>query len=409
MKVAILSPESLPIPARKGGAVEGLIESIIECNEDKRNLQIDVFTIADDDEVLNQKIENGYKASSFVYFKKNRFIKLLDNLIMAFVRVVLKNKEVVGLDYIWKLYVVKRIKKELWRREYDAVMVENALYLFRAFKDKKLYNKYKGKVFFHVHNKLNKESPVNLNGLCCEIVSISDYLHDNIRKYIGTSVPIKTVYNGVDTGLFSQKITDEQNNEILDKLSLSKDCFKIVFVGRIAPEKGVKELITAFKKIQKKDFRLILVGSCYFGSETASGFEKEIYSEITTDSRIIQTGFVDKKNIWKYYSMADVVVLPSMWEEPLGLTMIEAQLSGTPLVTTKSGGIVETVDAKYSVLLDRNKNISEEILQAILTIYNNQTEWEEKGKMAGNLARNRFSELAFYNSLCDELKKSGAE
>ena len=112
MKVAILSPESLPIPARKGGAVEGLIESIIECNEDKRNLQMDVFTIADDDEVLNQKIENGYKASSFVYFKKKRFIKLLDNLIMAFVRVVLKNKEVVGLDYIWKLYVVKRIKKE---------------------------------------------------------------------------------------------------------------------------------------------------------------------------------------------------------------------------------------------------------------------------------------------------------
>ena len=123
MKVAILSPESLPIPARKGGAVESLIESIIECNEDKRNLQMDIFTIADDDEVLNQKIENGYKASSFVYFKKNRFIKLLDNLIMAFVRVVLKNKEVVGLDYIWKLYVVKRIKKELWRREYDAVMV----------------------------------------------------------------------------------------------------------------------------------------------------------------------------------------------------------------------------------------------------------------------------------------------
>lgn len=409
MKVAILSPESLPIPARKGGAVEGLIESIIECNEDKKKLQIDIFAIADDDGVLNQKIENCYKASSFIYFKKNRFVKLLDNLIMAFVRGVLKNKEVVGLDYIWKLYVVKRLKRELRQREYDAVMVENALYLFRVFKDAKLYNKYKGKVFFHVHNKLNKESPVNLNGLCCEIISISDYLHDNIRKYIGTSVPIKTVYNGVDTSLFSQKITDEQYNEILDKLSLSKDCFKIVFVGRIAPEKGVKELVTAFKKIPKKDFRLILVGSCYFGSETASGFEKEINSEIKTDSRIIQTGFVNKKDIWKYYSVADVVVLPSMWEEPLGLTMIEAQLSGTPLVTTKSGGIVETVDARYSILLDRDKNISEEILQAILTIYNNQTEWKEKGKMAGDLARNSFSEMAFYNSLCDELKKSGAE
>ena len=407
MKVAILSPESLPIPARKGGAVEGLIESIIECNEDKKNLQIDIFTIADDDEILNQKI--CYKASSFVYFKKNRFVKLLDNLIMTFVRRVLKNKEVVGLDYIWKLYVVKRLKKELWQREYDAVMVENALYLFRTFKDTRLYNKYKGKVFFHVHNKLNKESPVDLNGLCCEIISISDYLHDNIRKYLGTSVPIKTVYNGVDTSLFSQKVTNEQNNEILNKLGLSKDCFKIVFVGRIAPEKGVKELVTAFKKIHQKDFRLILVGSCYFGSETASGFEKEIHSEIKTDSRIIQTGFVYKNDIWKYYSVADVVVLPSMWEEPLGLTMIEAQLSGTPLVTTKSGGIVETVDARYSILLDRNKNISEEILQAILTIYNNQTEWIEKGKMAGNLARNRFSEMAFYNALCDELQKSGDE
>ncbi len=405
MRVAILSPESLPIPATKGGAVEGLIDSIIKCNEDKQILNIDVFSIADDSR-KNKKLDI-YKMTSFIYFKQYKIIKLLDNMIMTFIRNVLNNKEVVGLDYIWKLYVVNKIKKELKKQDYDAVIIENALYLFRVFNDKSLYNKYKGKVVFHIHNKLSKKPPVELDGLCYKIISISDYLHNNIREYVGNSIPIRTVYNGVDTDLFSQKIDINQKNKIIKKLNLTEDCYKIVYVGRIAPEKGVRELIAAFKTIQEKNFRLILVGSCYFGSESASGFEKDIYNEIKGDKRIIQTGFVEKKDIWKYYNLADIVVLPSMWDEPLGLTMIEAQLSETPLITTKSGGIIETVDEKYSVLLERNGNISEQIKEAIFAICNNKVEWIENGKKAGRIAKRKFSEMAFYDSFCTELKRNG--
>ena len=49
-------------------------------------------------------------------------------------------------------------------------------------------------------------------------------------------------------------------------------------------------------------------------------------------------------------------MLPSMWDEPAGLTMVEAMASGVPVITTNSGGIPE-YSGGYSVVLERNSEL----------------------------------------------------
>jgi glycosyltransferase involved in cell wall biosynthesis len=70
-----------------------------------------------------------------------------------------------------------------------------------------------------------------------------------------------------------------------------------------------------------------------------------------------------------YLKMADIAVVPSMWEEPFGLTVVEAMAAGLPLITTRSGGIPEICEG-VATIVDRD-NIVNNLTNAILELYNN--------------------------------------
>ena len=70
--------------------------------------------------------------------------------------------------------------------------------------------------------------------------------------------------------------------------------------------------------------------------------------------------------------IADVAVVPSLWEEPFGLTVLEAMAAGLPLIATRCGGIPEVCEG-VSLLIDRN-NIRQNIVQAITHLYENPEE-----------------------------------
>ena len=65
--------------------------------------------------------------------------------------------------------------------------------------------------------------------------------------------------------------------------------------------------------------------------------------------------------------IADIAVLPSMWEEPFGLTIVEAMATGLPLITTRSGGIPEICEG-VATIVDR-KNIVNNLADAIIDLY----------------------------------------
>ena len=89
MKVAIISSGFLPIPSSKGGAVESLVESLLKKNEVYGDLEIEVFSIFDE-ESNNMALQ--YKKTNFCFIKKSKFAVFFDKCIYWCVKNILKKE-----------------------------------------------------------------------------------------------------------------------------------------------------------------------------------------------------------------------------------------------------------------------------------------------------------------------------
>lgn len=131
-----------------------------------------------------------------------------------------------------------------------------------------------------------------------------------------------TVYNGTDVSLF------EYSEDAEDYL---------LFAGRITPEKGVKE---AIQVARGSKHRLLIIGPV--SAEHKGYFEQYIKPEL--DDKILYLGRVDQDRLPKYYQKAKAVLTPVQWEEPFGLTTIEAMACGTPVISLRRGAAPEIIE-----------------------------------------------------------------
>lgn len=90
--------------------------------------------------------------------------------------------------------------------------------------------------------------------------------------------------------------------------------------------------------------------------------------------------------------MADIAVVPSLWEEPFGLTVVEAMAAGLPLITTRSGGIPEICEG-VATIVERD-NIIDNLAAAILDLYHNPV--KRKQMSAASLERSKMFDKESY-------------
>ena len=103
------------------------------------------------------------------------------------------------------------------------------------------------------------------------------------------------------------------------------------------------------------------------------------------------------------YKLADVVVLPSMWDEPAGMTMIEALACERPLITTYSGGIPEYVGQGGCALIKRDENIVLNITMAIENAFDDPDQTRLIA-IKGKENVSRYTEEHYYDLLMDILE-----
>lgn len=142
----------------------------------------------------------------------------------------------------------------------------------------------------------------------------------------------------------------------------------ILFVGRLAREKGIKYILEAFLKI-KKEFEnsiLVFVGKGDLEKDILK-FRKKYHFE----KSIILTGVVKNKDLPPYFRAASLTVYPSVtirtWEEQLGTVNLQSLSCGTPVVSTRSGAIPEYVPSGKVGILVEEKN-SEKLARAVIKI-----------------------------------------
>ena len=134
---------------------------------------------------------------------------------------------------------------------------------------------------------------------------------------------------------------------------------RILFVGRLMEVKGVDVLIKAFSKFLKNDslsdYALDIVGD---GPELDS--LQELSRQELIEEKITFHGSKQKSEIAGFYGNADLFVLPSRTttlgeKEGLGLVVLEAMMSGVPVIGTNCGGIKETIEhGKTGIIVPEN-------------------------------------------------------
>jgi glycosyltransferase involved in cell wall biosynthesis len=118
------------------------------------------------------------------------------------------------------------------------------------------------------------------------------------------------------------------------------------FIGTIAKHKGIEFLLEAFSKIKNPNIKLVIAGK---GSES---YLNKIENKILTDKRILFLGYSNQEI---FYNKIDILIVPSLWNEPLGMVVPEAFSYSIPVIGANSGGIKEMIENNNNgFLFDRN-------------------------------------------------------
>ena len=173
--------------------------------------------------------------------------------------------------------------------------------------------------------------------------------------------------NGVDIwNKFNLSLIDQQNQDELKKeLKVMNDDIVFSFIGRLVEEKGIFELVRAFKAVNKKypNTKLLLIGGLLESERDQDSYNK-LMEELNHPS-IILAGF--QKNIPLYLSISNIFVLPS-YREGLPRSIIEAMAMSKPIIATNIRGCREEVFEGENGFLVEKANVEslEEAMEKFL-------------------------------------------
>lgn len=405
MNIAIITSGYLPVPASKGGAVENIVENFIIENEIEKKVNFEIFSIYDENA---EKTAKKYQYTNFNFIKPNRFVKILDKIIYVFFKNILKKEKTMSYRYIvQRLYFLRKTSNKLKNNNYDRVILENHSTLFLALKWHKNYIKYKDRYYYHIHNEIKSfYGCENIIKNTKKILCVSNYIKKQVEHFLGIkdSENIVKLTNCININEFKE-ISENEKILLKEKYNIEKDEKVIVFAGRLSNEKGIRELLMAIRDISNvPKFKLLVVGSFFFDTEVKNNFEEELSSIIKEiKDKVVFTGYVKHEDMYKIYGMSDIAALPSLWEDPAPLTIIEAMASGLPIITTDSGGIPEYAKNGCAFIIKRDEHLVENIKNKIQELLNNEEERRKMSKISLKNAK-ELNLKNFYNDLLEKIK-----
>ena len=357
MRIAILTSGILPVPAVQGGAVENLIDFYLDYNDKNKLHDITIYSVWHPDVERHPALKSD--SNHYIYIKVNGILPKLKKKLY---------KMKYGEEYYHYTieYYLHEAMKDIRNQDFDIIIMENRPAY--ALKVKEIVN---AKLVYHLHNeKLDKQTikAQEIYDAADCILTVSDYIKRCVQTINPLDKKTRTIYNGINRSAFSKKSKADRS-----ALGFYKEDFILVFCGRMNRDKGIKELIVAMNLLKEySHIKLMVIGSTFFGNATNDdSFTTELKTHAEPlKERIIFTGFIPYSNIPNYLQMADVAVIPSVWNDPFPTTVLEAQAIGLPIITTRRGGIPEEVTEENAILLDTDEQFVDNLVKAILDLYN---------------------------------------
>jgi len=391
-KIAIILPGYLPVPALAGGAIETLVDGLISVNEQLKSINITVFSAYHKQAVVQSA---PYHFTQF-YWIKYTWINKIVNFATRIYAKFSRNP----IPHYGLLQVLQKLKDE----QYDLVIVEGNDQQIEPIA--KVIGK--DKVYFHLHANLFA-SPSHYEH-CKTVISISNFVTRQILLYTKKKQDeIIILPNCVDIFRFEVIDKKQKREACRNKYQISDEDVVICFVGRIVEEKGIKELMEALLLLpQNISFKLLIVGS----SGSSFGFSNgttHFFEEVRTlakqlKSKVLFTGFIPNTEMDNILAAADVSVVPSVYEEPAGLVVIEAMAAGLPLVITKSGGMPEYVTEECAVVIPIDADLITNLSVAIKKLIESPEQRKKMGA-AGVINAQQYGFNSYYANFLKIIEK----
>lgn len=156
--------------------------------------------------------------------------------------------------------------------------------------------------------------------------------------------------------------------------------FIVLFVGRLIPEKGIEVLLKSVEGWNNK-IKLVFVGS--------GPLEKAVRKASEKSPAIHLVGKINQDNLPVYYSAADCVIVPSVYDEGFGRVIIESLACSTPVIASNRGATSEVIDETVGRLIDvTHLNIKKKVEY----FFRNPLKLKKLADNARNFTERRYSE-----------------
>jgi len=321
------------------------------------------------------------------------------------------------------IYYTKKLQKFLEKnsKEYDAILSGYFYYCYasgKVLKDKvpliyfqavtaplsfnisakgyrlteKIYNRITNPQIYFIEKKAIE--------MCDKVVVLSNCKQKEICDFYHIS---KKKFNVIPPGVDLQKFFPKQKDlNLLNELKLPQKSNIILNVSRLTHGKNIKMLIKAFARIATENTFLIIVGD---GNQRSN--LEYLAEKMNLIDKIRFTGFRD--DIERFYSIADVFVLPSIYEG-FGLVFLEAMASGIPCIGLRSN-YPQIIVASEEIIIDGKTGFCtdpysiDDLADKIGKILFNEELKEKMGKEARSLCEKNFTWEKHVKNVLEIMKK----
>ena len=268
------------------------------------------------------------------------------------------------LNSLYYAHYVRRVARDIRERQCQLVHIHSVTNFIPAIRA----SNPNARLVLHMHDHSLADFDPTVVGPRLDqaalVLGCSDFVINAIReRFPAVAARCHTLYNGVD-----QRFLDIRADPARSQ--------KILFVGRLCPEKGVHVLLKAMKRLTgQSSYELSLVGPLdvapkefvdpfckdplltgleSFYSRPATYYDLLLRQVDALAGRAFLHGRVLNRQIGAHYAQAGIFVFPSLWHEPFGIPVIEAMAAGLPVVATRGGALPEiVVDGETGFLVDR--------------------------------------------------------
>lgn len=170
----------------------------------------------------------------------------------------------------------------------------------------------------------------------CKVLTLTHKkLSQNVDAVVGISQAILKKH--LSLGYFSNSRFQEiiPNSVVLQDIKPSSARENIIgFIGRVHPSKGVEFLIDSFLKLSNHNYKLQIAGN---GDDEYIDYLKRRYPNKNVE-------FLGRVDPYPFLSKIELLVVPSLWSEPFGRVIVEANACGVPVLTSNKGGMPELIE-----------------------------------------------------------------